>query len=319
MKIAVLLLYAVAVLCAVFLFAPTNSMACETTLLEISGGLNSAAPLGIIDGRDATPPEITLSADIFDSFANRHTIYIAFWRLAEHKWHFRGYVDPGETISGARVLVDEDINFASDGTLPTSGERELRASYSWATWINGAPPPHLSLVFSLRELAAATSISVRQDGTSVACTQRGHLDFDGDGIDDPAIFRPQFGMWAILKSTTNMRDYIWKQWGLPGDYPMAGDFTGDGRSDLVVWRPTDGNWFVCSSDSGFDCTQGTVWQFGLPGDRPIRGDFDSDGIADFAVWRPPLGFLFYRGSRTGEASMLQWGLPGDIPLNTGSN
>jgi len=126
-------------------------------------------------------------------------------------------------------------------------------------------------------------------------------------------------MWAVLLSSTNYTQYLWKQWGLPGDYPMPGDYTGDGKTDLVVWRPSNGNWYVCSSDTNYDCTQGTVWQFGLPGDRPISGDFDGDGIFDFAIWRPGTGTFFYRSSRSGQVVSRQWGLPGDIPLNAGVN
>ena len=161
--------------------------------------------------------------------------------------------------------------------------------------------------------------SQTQDGTSTACPHYGHIDFDGDGVNDFAIYRRQFGLWAILKSSTNNTELIWKQRGLPGDYPMAGDYTGDGKADLVVWRPTNGNWYICNSASNVDCTQGTVQQFGLAGDRPLRGDYDNDGILDLAVWRPSFGFFIFKGSRSGEVVVRQWGLPGDVPLDTDPN
>ena len=100
---------------------------------------------------------------------------------------------------------------------------------------------------------------------------------------------------------------------------MPGDYSGDGRADLVVWRPRDGNWYICRSETQFDCTQPVIQQFGLPGDRPVRADYDGDGVLDFAVWRPSTGTTYYKSSSSGTVVSRQWGLPGDIPLNGGTD
>jgi len=75
-------------------------------------------------------------------------------------------------------------------------------------------------------------------------------DFDGDGKNDLAVFRPQTGQWFIMFPTreTNPAQPVIYQWGLPGDVPMAGDYDGDGITDLAVFRPSSGTWFISFSN-----------------------------------------------------------------------
>ena len=53
---------------------------------------------------------------------------------------------------------------------------------------------------------------------------------------------------------------------------------------------------------------------GTPPVRSISGDFDGDGETDLAVWRPAEGNWYIVFSATGTWTVLQWGLPGDMPL-----
>ena len=144
-------------------------------------------------------------------------------------------------------------------------------------------------------------------------------DYDRDGWTDPAVWRPASGFWAVLQSSRGassaLDDIIWKQWGLTGDFPMAGDYDGDSRADLTVWRPSNGYWFICPSQWRYDCAgHGVAIQWGLPGDVPVRGDFDGDGRLDPAVWRPTNGTWYIRHSSDNDVEAVQWGLPGDVPL-----
>lgn len=138
-------------------------------------------------------------------------------------------------------------------------------------------------------------------------------DFDGDGKQDPYIYRPEYGIWAV--KTSKEDGVIFKQWGLNGDIPLAADYTGDGKADLVVWRPTNGNWYICKSENNFDCFNNgsRVHEFGNKNDRPILRDADSDGIYDISIFRPQDGRIYSLKSGDGNVDVVNWGLPSDIP------
>ena len=51
-------------------------------------------------------------------------------------------------------------------------------------------------------------------------------DYDGDGIDDYAVWRPSNSNWYVINSedgTVTVR-----QWGASGDIPVPADYDGDG-------------------------------------------------------------------------------------------
>ena len=133
-----------------------------------------------------------------------------------------------------------------------------------------------------------------------------------DKRDQAAVFRS--GEWYILDENGGVTT---AQWGLPGDIPVPQDYDGDGIADLAVWRPADGMWWIRYSGAKDARPEGIQW--GLPGDRPIAGDFDGDGIFDYAIYRPAFGLFVYRSSSTGSVVVQQWGLPTDIPLQSGNN
>ena len=85
------------------------------------------------------------------------------------------------------------------------------------------------------------------------------FDFNGDGADDVAIFRPSSGLWAVRGVT---RSYF----GTWNDEPAAGDYDGDGVDEIAIYRASTGLWAIQG---------GARIYYGGAGDLPI-GNSDGD-------------------------------------------
>ncbi len=111
-------------------------------------------------------------------------------------------------------------------------------------------------------------------------------DFDADGKDDLAVWRPGAqGRFYIVRSLTQTMHI--EDFGQTGDDPsVVADYTGDGIDDLAVYRDgaTPGAqsfWFYRSIGS----PDFTTIAWGQHGDKPAPGDYDGQGRADFVVRR----------------------------------
>jgi len=118
-------------------------------------------------------------------------------------------------------------------------------------------------------------------------------DYDGDGITDVSIFRPGTGLWAVKQLT---RLYF----GGSDDIPVPGDYDGDGSCDVGVFGETTGRWAVRDI---------TRVYFGALNDRPVPGDFEGAGIDSIGIFRPSSGLWAIRG-----LTRLYFGGSGDRPV-----
>jgi glucose/arabinose dehydrogenase len=148
-------------------------------------------------------------------------------------------------------------------------------------------------LYYLARGSGATTGSVYRIEYTASRNGRFAADFDGDGKDEIAVWRPTDGVWYVRGQGT-------VQWGVAGDVPVPDQYDTDPAAEIAVWRPTNGVWYVLG---------GGAQQWGASTDMPVRADYDGDGDADIAVWRPSNGFWYVRG-QTGA----QWGLAGDVPI-----
>jgi len=96
-------------------------------------------------------------------------------------------------------------------------------------------------------------------------------DFDGDGRDDVAVFRPSNGQWVI-------RGFTRMYFGTSADTPFAGDFDGDGIADPAYHRESNGFW------KAKGVTQFYFGNAGL-GDEQVSAGTGGQRLYDYVVKR----------------------------------
>jgi formylglycine-generating enzyme required for sulfatase activity len=177
-----------------------------------------------------------------------------------------------------------------------AGSQFLANSLLEAPQVKLRRTPGLAVLITLCSLAATTAAA-----TNIPVA----ADFDGDGIDDPAVYRTGASTWDIVLSgggtiTTSMNISL--------AVPVPADYDGDGRADIAVFRWLDGTWTIYQTSGGVRSER-----FGGLLTKPVPADCDGDGHADPAVYRPASG-SFYCSDGAGGYTTLPLGAGNGDPL-----
>ena len=139
-------------------------------------------------------------------------------------------------------------------------------------------------------------------------TNRGIVDFDGDGKTDIAVYHSASGLWFI-KPSSGAADY-YVGYGGPDYNPVPGDYDGDRKTDVAVYHSPSGLWYIKKSSDGADYYVG----YGGPDYKPVPGDYDGDGKTDIAVYHFASGLWFIKKSSDGGSFNVAYGGPGYDPV-----
>ena len=244
---------------------------------------------------------------------------IAVYRPETHAWLINGV---------------QDFGFGADGDLPVPGRfYESNKTYAavyrpseslWILWMTAAPKfgggddlypipakwdnDAMADMALFRNSDASWHVRGTTDGNyGVNYGLPGDwgvpADYDGDGIEDKALWRD--GVWYIDGSVSGTMSYAF---GQIGDTPVPADYDGDGRADPAVYEAS-GVWHIHGTTAGYS---GYVLG-GAQGDQPVPMDVDSDGLADPAIYDANSTWHAIKSSDHRYWGM-QWGNPGMIPV-----
>ena len=126
------------------------------------------------------------------------------------------------------------------------------------------------------------------------------------------VFRPGNGLIYLKNSHRTGFADVAINYGIGGDYPIAGDWNGDGVDTIGVYR--NGAFYLRNSNTiGF---ADVVFAFGSRGDQPVAGDWDGDGIDTVGVYRTSTITFYLRNSNSAGVPEVSFalGIPGDVGI-----
>ncbi len=186
------------------------------------------------------------------------------------------------------------VDFNGDGRTDYTITRNQNGVLNWWTALNGSSEA------SFAQFGLQNDVPVPED-------------FDGDGRDDLAVWRPGAPFTAafyIFQSSNNTVRI--DNFGQTGDNPgIVGDWDGDGKADPSVYRAGSQSIFYFRGSSNNPNRNITFLPWGINGDIPLRGDFDGDDRLDAVIFRPSNGIWYILQSSNLQVRYESWGLATD--------
>lgn len=206
-------------------------------------------------------------------------------------WSTRGHTANPVTIYASGALAEPVVNVTDNTGVHAVPIAKVPAWYSYSV---------------------LNRVLIWADNLGLAGATAVPGDYDGDSLNDLAVYHAASGKWFIRTATGNVLAWA-LGWGFAGTVPVAGDYNGDGISDLAVYHPASGEWYIWSLD-GRVLVWGLGW--GYAAAVPVPGDYDGDGQSDLAVYDSTTGSWFIR--TLGGAILAwraRWGYPDASPVS----
>ncbi|HSI88752.1 MAG TPA: FG-GAP-like repeat-containing protein [Pyrinomonadaceae bacterium] len=202
------------------------------------------------------------------------------------------------STAGGGAPADAPVDFNGDG----------RTDWAVIRNVGGSPSGQARWFYSLNTVGGFVAVD-----WGLANDFFVPADYDGDGKDDIAVWRPgapgDAAFYIFNSATSTIRI---EAFGQTGDDPtVVGDYNNDGTDDLAVYRPgSPSYWFYRTTPGGGVFY--TAW--GGPNDYPAPGDYNGDGRYDFVVQRADAGagyfWILYNGP--GTTSTVRFGFANDV-------
>lgn len=215
---------------------------------------------------DLLPPAAT-SGSVIDRLCNFTPAQITSLKQAQFYFNIHTSSFPGGEIRGQiQRLRSTAVDFDGDGKTDFSIARNNTGANQIEWWIQNS--------------SGGTSIFPFGVSSEYSTTRIAACDYDGDGKDDPSIWRsaaePNAGFLILQSSNNTVR---FEAFGTTGDDPrVIYDYDGDGRCDPAVFRTSNDVWYFLGSANN-PSRNITFVPWGTSFANP--GDFDGDGRGDF--------------------------------------